>query len=376
MQYLTYLKHSKKLLFKNNALPEQVTFFVTPKCNARCKHCFAWQSLNDTTKAELSLEEIEKISKTMGHFTYLLLGGGEPFIREDLAEIVKIFYRNNNVLNVSISTNGFFTERTATLVKEVLKDFKNSLTINVSLDEVGDDHDEFRQLPGLFKKATDTYRLLKELKKEYPKLNAGIIMTCTPFNQERLNRTYNWLKENLKPYSVVLNYMRGEIKGKEELPETDLSAYEDIMRIIEKDNLSGQLPGHGNFCFSNFNIASKILMRKMISNTVRTNTFQAPCFAGILNCVLWYNGDLYPCEMLDMKIGSLRQNGYDFMKAWNSNEAKKIRRFIKETKCFCTEECNINMNILFNMQFLPKLLGGVAKVRANRLLKKVKRWQR
>ncbi len=367
MHRLAYLKHAGKLFFKKNAFPEQVTFFVTPRCNARCKHCFAKATLRDNDKDELILSEIEKISRTMGHFTYLLIGGGEPFLRDDLAEIARIFYRNNRVSNIAISTNGSLPQVAVKTVKEILSGSQNNLTVNVSFDALADLHDEIRQSPGIFKKAVETYRGLKELKSEYPMLNAGIIMTCSPYNHKVLQETYEWLKENLQPYSIALNFMRGDVRNKEGLSEAELAAYEKVMRMLEQDNLQGTIPGHSNFFLSDFNLASKMIMREVVSNTAKTQSFQLPCFAGILNCVLWYNGDVYPCEMLDRKMGSLRESDYDLRKVWNSVPAQQIRNFIKESRCFCTEECNINMNILFNPLNLPRLLGNVARIQCAKL---------
>jgi len=373
MQRLPYLKHAGKLFFKKNALPEQVTFFVTPRCNARCKHCFVKATLRDSDEDVLTSREIEKISRTMGHFTYLLIGGGEPFLRDDLAEIARIFYRNNRVSNVAISTNGSLPQVAVKTVKEILRGFTNNLTVNVSFDAIADAHDEIRQSPGIFNKAVQTYVRLKELKSEYPTLNAGIIMTCSPYNYKALRETYEWLKENLKPYSIVLNFMRGEVRNKEGLSEAELIAYEKVMRMLEQDNLQGTIPGHSNFFLSDFNLASKMIMREVVCNTAKTRAFQLPCFAGVLNCVLWYNGDVYPCEMLDRKMGNLRMSDYDFRKVWNSAPAQRVRNFIRESRCFCTEECNININILFNPRYLPKLLGNVARIQCAKLHQRLRR---
>ncbi len=373
MRRLAYLKHAGKLFFKKNAFPEQVTFFVTPRCNARCKHCFAKATLRDSDEGVLTLGEIEKISLTMGHFTYLLIGGGEPFLRDDLAEIARIFYRNNRVSNVAISTNGSLPQATVKIVKEILRGLTNSLTVNVSFDAIADLHDEIRQSPGIFNKAVQTYAMLKELKSEYRLLNAGIIMTCSPYNYRVLGETYEWLKENLEPYSIVLNFMRGEVRNIEGLSETELIAYGKVTKMIERDNLQGAIPGHSNFFLSVLNLASKMIMREVVCNTAKTQAFQLPCFAGILNCVLWYNGQVYPCEMLDKKMGNLRESGYDFRRVWQSLQARQVRNFIRQSRCFCTEECNINMNILFNPLNLPRLLSNVARIECARLRKRPRR---
>ena len=82
-------------------------FFVTSKCNSNCKFCFYKSKLNSGD--DLSLGEIRKISLGIGNFTNLLFSGGEPFLREDLPEIVDIFISQNQVKNISIPTNGINT---------------------------------------------------------------------------------------------------------------------------------------------------------------------------------------------------------------------------------------------------------------------------
>jgi molybdenum cofactor biosynthesis enzyme MoaA len=84
---------------------QQVIFDVTFRCNSRCRTCFNWKNTDSVKKKELSLAEIEKISKSMPKFIWFLASGGEPFLREDLPEICEIFYRNSGVKHFSIPTN-------------------------------------------------------------------------------------------------------------------------------------------------------------------------------------------------------------------------------------------------------------------------------
>ena len=82
-----------------------------------------------------------------------------------------------------------------------------------------------------------------------------------------------------------------------------------------------------------------------------------PCYAGKLNCIITNTGKLYPCEMLNMCMGDLRKESFN--RIWASDDSKKIRKFIKQTKCYCTEECNVNMNLLFNIKYAPKIMEEV-----------------
>lgn len=336
---IDYLKHFKKFIIKNS--PEQVTLFVTNKCNCKCKHCFV-SNLNKIEK-ELTLDEIKRVSKELPKFTYLLLGGGEPFMRDDLEDIINTFYVNNNVLNTSVSTNGFFTEKIVKTVKDILSKYNHHLIINISMDGIGKEHDAIRQNK-VFDKAVKTIKELKKIKN--PNLNVGVIITMSPYNQTKLKEIYNYAKK-LGVDSISLNYMRG-VKG-----DMDIKYYDEMREIMKKDLKNKKLSGFHGFLFSKINLASKIKMRETISRIVKEK-YYIPCYAGKLNCVITNTGKVYPCEMLNKSMGDLRKES--FKEIWNSAKAKKIRKFIKDSKCLCTEECNVNMNLLFNLKNTPGVI--------------------
>ena len=80
------------------------TVIVTYRCNARCTMCNRYKNPSKKEE-ELKLETIKKLPKM--YFTNIT--GGEPFIREDLEDIVRELYKISD--RIVISTNGFFTDR-------------------------------------------------------------------------------------------------------------------------------------------------------------------------------------------------------------------------------------------------------------------------
>src|SRR4030042_1873263 len=89
-------------------------FFVTSKCNARCKMCFYWREIADAhARKILSLEEIGRIARNFKNLIYVSITGGEPTLREDVDEIVYRFYASSGTRFVNITTNGLLPERTA-----------------------------------------------------------------------------------------------------------------------------------------------------------------------------------------------------------------------------------------------------------------------
>ncbi|HNT05129.1 MAG TPA: hypothetical protein PKJ21_02980, partial [Anaerolineae bacterium] len=56
----------------------------------------------------------------------------------------------------------------------------------------------------------------------------------------------------------------------------------------------------------------------------------------------------------------VRDVDYDFKKLWYSQRADELRRWIRDTKCFCTYECFLTINILFNPLVLPRVFKEYA----------------
>ena len=100
-----YYSHLYKVLLKYKQLPSYFIFYPTSRCNLKCSHCFYHDSLNKRFN-ELTLAEIDKITQTMDPILSLILTGGEPYLRHDLDQIVRIFYENTKVPIISIPSNG------------------------------------------------------------------------------------------------------------------------------------------------------------------------------------------------------------------------------------------------------------------------------
>ena len=95
-----------------------VIFFVTSRCNAKCETCFYHEELN--RPGDMTFEQIERVSRTMPPITDLWLSGGEPTLRQDVDEIIRLFVENNGVRRVIVPTNGLLKSRTYTLVDNAL----------------------------------------------------------------------------------------------------------------------------------------------------------------------------------------------------------------------------------------------------------------
>ncbi|MFH1409426.1 MAG: radical SAM protein [Nanoarchaeota archaeon] len=351
---MSYLKHIAKIFSKKMSAPNSLVFFITNKCNAKCAHCFYWKDLNNPKKP-LTLEEIEKISRNLDDLVLLVLTGGEPFLRMDIVDIVKIFHKNNHVKNLVIPTNGYFDKMIAERVEKILEECKGleNLQIYISLDDEGERHDTLRGVKGIFEKAKETHKKLTELKKKHDNLNVGILLTVNPMNQDRIMEVYDYIKKEVDPDVISPILMR---KTSDKLNSTDVKVenYEKFKAAVTRDMIKKQFRKRSTSLFSRMRL---LLMQRKMELIVRTvkGGYQLPCFAGNISGVLNEYGDVYPCEILNKKMGNVKDVDYDLKRIWKSKKAKDVRKFIKDTNCHCTYECAMDSNITFNYKMMSKI---------------------
>jgi MoaA/NifB/PqqE/SkfB family radical SAM enzyme len=283
--------------------------------------------------------------------------GGEPYLRRDLAEIVRIFHRNNHAANVGIPTNGSLTGRVVETTRDMLDTCPGvDLHVDVSIDGIGKRHDEIRQFSGLFDRAVRTYQELRILEKHYPNFSTCVEITVSAYNQDHLLELYDYLTRKLGVNTVFTLLTRGAPRDPG-AKDFDIRKYEELHAVLERDNKGRILSGYYKMPFSDLLNAKRIVRPRIIAKTVRERSFQIPCYAGTLGGAMFSEGQVLPCELyVDNEIGNVRDVDYDFKKLWYSPRADELRRYIRDTKCFCTYECFLTVNILFNPLVLPQVM--------------------
>lgn len=340
--------------------PSYVILYVTAVCNARCPYCFYWEPIQNANRLnELKLEEIEKISKSFGKITYLTLTGGEPFLRPDIEKIVKIFVQNNKVDFISIPTNGGVPKLALPKIEEMLSSCPDTaFRIALSVDGIGKDHDDIRRIQGLFDRILETYHGLDVFRQKYHNLNIDATTTFSSYTEKKVFEILDYFKKNLKIDNHVLNLVRGDVKDPV-IKDIDIETYERAVREVENTANSTKI-NRNDFRLKLLK-SIKLVMRDIILKTVKERKMVLPCVAGKRFLVINEKGEVYPCDIFinhkDKMLGSLREHNYDIKEILNTEEAKKIVKWIKDTECHCTFECGIQNNIVFN----PKSYGMVLK---------------
>ncbi len=325
--------------------PIQLIHFVTSKCNAKCEHCFYWKNLNKNN--DLSLDQINEITKHQPSLLFLLISGGEPFLRKDLVNIISAYYKNTGVIEIFIPTNGLLTQRIITETEKILKICSDiEVNIEISIDGPKEIHDRIRGVKGCFEKAENTIKELRKLKPKYPNLKISIISTLTKSNQKKIEEFYFYVKDKMKPDVFSLNMVRASPKDTT-LKDIEVKYYERIHELKCKS-----LPRKGLKNWMKSLIYD--LRTRIILETIKRKKYIMPCYAAKHTAVLSEDGKIFPCEMLNKPIADIKNYNYNFKKLWSSKITRDCSRSIISKKCFCTHECFYKINILYNPRYIIK----------------------
>ena len=334
-------------------LPFSIVVSVSYRCNSKCKTCDVWRKPND----DMTLEEWDKTFANIGRGPlYFTFTGGEPFMRKDLADMALSAYKHCHPAVITIPTNGILTKRIIEQVDRLCEGApKANIGINLSLDEVGERHDEIRMVPGNWKKAMKTWGELKALQKQHKNLVLTNHTVISNLNINRFFEIYAGL-EFLEPDSYITEIA-------EERVELDTVGW-DITPMAEKygpiaDFLSQKARERPVKGFAKITQAFRAEYYQLAKNILYEHRQVIPCYAGWASCQIAPNGDLWSCCIRAESVGNLRKNDYDLRRIWHGDEMVSLRQSIYREECYCPMANASYANMLLHPQTMAKVASTV-----------------
>lgn len=337
-----------KFLFDNSI--SYLVYWVTQNCNAFCAFCFNYEE-NTKKNNDLTLDEIEQVARSVPNLKYLTLGGGEPSLRKDLADLVGKFAVHSNLRFCNIVTNGFRWKMILEHAERIASRYpKMTLHIGLSVDYIGAQHDEHRKLAGCYEGCVKVIEGVKELHKKYPNIHVGVGGTLTASNVDSILDTGRHIMETYQvPYSITL--VRGVVEDMS-LKAVDARRYREIAsKLLEMQ--ARVLPRAG------FKAAARFALEEasidVIHQSIVTNSEQVPCQAGRKAVMMEAAGRLRLCEILEDDFGNVRDHGYNLTAMVNTDRGQEIVRRMRANKCHCTWECFNRANVAFAPKHWPRV---------------------
>lgn len=332
-------------------------FYVTQRCNFECHHCFNHLE-NRKSNKDLTIDEIDRFSRNLGKIKYITLAGGEPMLRTDLDTIAEIFYRNNKLEIVNVSTNGWLTDRVISFVQSTLNRCEGlALAIAVSVDGGRETHDRIRGKNGSFDKAVTTLKELVKLQNHGDRNRLALFAhgTYNALNANEFLSTARFFTEEVGvPYSVAL--IRGDGLPDNSLKSIDIDHFYSVFKQVMP------LVGHGlakNYPFRRAGVAMADIVGDVVYQSVKHNKMTVPCKAGKKCFVITADGQIVLCELLNIVLGNIRDYNYDPKALLGSEKGLREIKMISENNCHCTWECFQMVNVWSSPRMLPRIMRKV-----------------
>ena len=219
-----FFLHFTEYLLRHNL--QHLIVHVTNHCNFRCQHCF----IDFSPKNDLSLERYRELGRKAGKLFWLDVGGGEPYLRRDLVEIILSFQSRV----VQIPTNGSLQDRVVEMTKDLRRRYSGDITISLSIDGLETTHDAIRKAKGNWNQvwssfskidglslkintvlhkdnAAELIPLMEEVRSREPDFHSIILLRGTPLINTVLHKeilgTYDYGKGGLTA-RILRNYHR------------------------------------------------------------------------------------------------------------------------------------------------------------------------
>jgi MoaA/NifB/PqqE/SkfB family radical SAM enzyme len=342
----------------------QWTHFVTSKCNAKCRHCF--YPINQRND-ELTLDEIDRFLQTVPPIRLLLFSGGEPFLRSDLPQIIRSYHERCGFFTASVPTNGYSADRICAAIERICAISPDlHLGIAVSLDGMKEFHDHVRQVPGLWDNAIRTLRAIVDLTRRYSHLTIGVNTVFMRENQSDIEPLLHYIRDEVRPTFHALSFIRGNPVDGTLMHDLDVERYIKLSRWID-DHYGSDV--NWNSGWRGVRARARRMINRQryeyIARQARGGAFESDCLAGEREYVMTETGNIHGCELINDRLGNVRDAHYDFATIRDSVAADAFVASRRARQCRCTHECNTRTMLLFRRRNAIPLVSaalGITKV--------------
>lgn len=296
------------------------SIIVTYRCNAKCHMCNTWK-YPSKKEDEISVD----IYKKLPFMKTVNVTGGEPFLRDDIEEIIAVLREKTKRL--VISSNGFFTDRILNLFRK-----RKDIGIRISIEGLPRANDELRGIKDGFDRGL---RTLIELHHMGIK-DIGFGITISDKNVKDMIELYHlakMMKLEFATAAVHNSFYFHKFDNKFENPDI---AIEELKKLISELLKSKKIK---DWFRAYFNYG--------LINYIKGDPRLLPCEMGFDSFFLDPYGEIFPCNVLEESMGNLKEKSFD--EIWKGDKAIEIREKVKK----CNNNCWMIGSVAQQMKKYP-----------------------
>lgn len=317
--------------------PDFITFLITKRCNYRCYRCSAHapEGMKRNPGQEMTTDDYKRIIDEVSPYRpAIYFCGGEPTLRDDLAEIVRHVKKKGMI--AAMTTNAsLLSERLAREIIESGMDF-----VSVSLDGDEAAHDRSRGVPGAYRKVIQGVGNLKKARgrKARPHIKlVGIIDPENPLASRHVLETAEKLGVDEVNFGHLMFYTEEAKADQEEFVRKYGIGSEYVTGMETEREFKADIPGIRkmveeirDFKGVHSSIAQgfDLDVEKYYAVPYRYPSLSSECLTPWFSAIIRPDGNVSPCMEFD--VGSVKER--KFLEIWNDPKWKLFRRLKSQRK--------------------------------------------
>ncbi|GJQ50607.1 MAG: radical SAM/SPASM domain-containing protein [Candidatus Kuenenia stuttgartiensis] len=271
--------------------------------------CDVWHYPTKSSE-EITINDIEKLPSGL---RFINITGGEPFLRQDIAEIIEAIRPKTR--RIVISTNGFFTDRIVALCQK-----HPDLGIRISIEGFQKANDTIRGIPEGFDRGLRTLFTLRKMGLK----DIGFGMTVQDMNCKDLIPLYEL--SNALGYefaTATLHNSHYFYKLDNRIENKDVVCKEFsrlIVELLKSKSIKKWFRAYFNYGLMNYIYGGNRFLK---------------CEMGSESCFIDPSGDVLPCNGMNCKMpmGNIKESSFEDI--WNSKGADAVRNAVDTCDKLC-----------------------------------------
>ncbi|MDA1194589.1 MAG: radical SAM protein [Planctomycetota bacterium] len=314
--------------------PFKITLMLTDRCDCRCQGCRIWEAPKGR---EMTPAEIGGFLAQAPSLRWVNLTGGEPFLRDDMVEVVAAVRGALPGLAVlDFPTTGQRTDAIFEAVRRMTTLGIPKLVVTCSLEGPPALHDEVRGREGAFVRMLETYAGLRAMEgvdvylgMTLTATNAGSVEEALAAVRARVPEA-GWRDVHFNVYTESGHYYRN-VGGAMRAP----TALDDVLARALRERSGSWHPT---------DIIESTYLR-LLPEYLRTGRSPLPCKALRAGVFVNAQGDVHPCTVYGRRLGNVLEAPlYDIL---DGAEALAARDVVKRDACpGCWSPCEATPTIV------------------------------
>jgi len=294
--------------------PKEAAIAVTYRCNSKCSMCNIWRIKEFV---EIDSREYSKLPRSLRTIN---VTGGEPFLRRNIVDVLRVLHEASPNARIVFSTNGYLTDVILGKIEEI-RSFHGNVGVGVSIDGLEETHDRIRGVQGMFSNGIETIEGLKRMGIS----DLRIALTIQNENVNEVAKVFDMSRMLGVEFSTTMAH-NSEVyfqKTDNEPNEVAISESEDI-DYVSRSMLKSR---HPKDWFRAFHVSG-------ISDSSIRRCFRSRCEAGHRYVFIAPDGNVYPCNVMDEPMGNLTQ-----VTSWDALNTPGVKERVHASVRGCNRDC-------------------------------------